>query len=131
MSISPFLFRYYMDYKRAFAWCPTWVLILLSGLLLSGRPQYLLAQATPSSPPAVTAYPVVLPVRGSLASLFVTPGERVKRGQLLAKLEWANGGVFYVSAPVAGRVTAVRIPAGRIFPAHTILATVEVGDKPN
>jgi biotin carboxyl carrier protein len=120
-----------MDYKRAFAWRPAWVCFFLCGLLLSGRPQYLLAQATHSSPPAVTAYPVVLPARGSLANVFFTPGERVKRGQLLAKLERPNGGAFYVSAPVAGRVTAARIPAGSIFPAHTILATVEVGDKPN
>jgi biotin carboxyl carrier protein len=119
-----------MDHKRVVAWRPIRVLILFSGLL-SGRPQYMLAQAALSSPLAVTAYPVVLPAQGSLASVFVTPGERVKRGQLLAKLERPNGGAFYVSAPVAGRVTAVRIPAGRIFPAHTILATVEVGDKPN
>jgi biotin carboxyl carrier protein len=88
--------------------------------MLAGQPLPLLAQAAP----APGTIRVALPQRGNVAALFVTTGEQVRRGQLLAKLEQPNGQAFYVSAPAAGRVTWVVLPLQRPLPAHTVLATV-------
>ena len=90
------------------------------GNMLAGQSLPLLAQAAP----AASIIPVALPQRGNVAALFVTTGERVRRGQLLAKLEQPNGQFFYVSAPASGRVTWVALPSQRPLPAHTVLATV-------
>jgi biotin carboxyl carrier protein len=105
-----------------------WALGWVAGLLLSvaGQPLPLLAQ----SALAPHTVPVILPLRGNVAGLFVTTGQRVKHGQLLAKLEQPNGQVFYVSAPAAGLVTLAALPAERPLPAHTMLAIVTVAAEP-
>jgi biotin carboxyl carrier protein len=101
-------------FPRTLAWAVS------VGSMLAGQPKPLLAQAAP----APGTIPVALPQRGNVAALFVTTGEQVRRGQLLAKLEQPNGQAFYVSAPAAGRVTWVALPPQRPLPAHTVLATV-------
>lgn len=77
--------------------------------------------------PGLTTYPVQAPVHGHLVDLFFTAGDRVKRGQLLAKLERPDGTPTYLLAPVAGRIGPARQKLGEHLPAHTTLAVIETG----
>ena len=101
----------------------------LAILALVTQPANVAAQGVPIGPLATT-YPVVVKAQGHLADIFFSPGERVKRGQLLAKVELANGSAYYVNAPVAGRVAAARLQPGYYLPARTVLTTVEVLSAP-
>jgi Na+-translocating ferredoxin:NAD+ oxidoreductase RnfC subunit len=102
-----------------------WVGGLLSSILLVGQSVPLRAQ----SAPVPSTVSVILPLRGNVAALFVTTGDQVQRGQLMAKLEQSNGQTFYVSAPASGRVTLAALPPERPLPARTVLATVTVAVK--
>lgn len=103
--------------------------LLALGLLFVASPtlaRQLPALAQPVRPAPVT-YPVQAPVHGHLVDLFFTAGDRVKRGQLLAKLERPDGTPTYLVAPVAGRIGPARQKLGEHLPAHTTLAVIETG----
>jgi len=106
------------------------VRLLTLGLLLgaSPTPARQLSAPAPLVQPAPTTYPVQAPVHGHLVDLFFTAGDRVKRGQLLAKLERPDGTPTYLLAPVAGRIGPARQKLGEHLPAHTTLALIETGD---
>lgn len=102
--------------------------LLALGLLLGASPtpaRQLPAPASLVHDP--TTYPVQAPVHGHLVDLFFTAGDRVKRGQLLAKLERPDGTPTYLLAPVAGRIGPARQKLGEHLPAHTTLAVIETG----
>ena len=61
--------------------------LLAGGVAPSAQGQVPAAQVAP----AVPACPVLTPVRGYLAALFIMDGQYVKRGQPVAKVETANG----------------------------------------
>ena len=96
---------------------------------LAGQPALVAAQGVPTGPLAAT-YPVIVNVQGHLFDVFFTPGERVERGQLLAKVERADGSMYYISAPVAGRIAAARLATGNYLSARTVLTTVAVRSAP-
>lgn len=103
--------------------------LLALGLLLGASPtpaRQLLAPVPPGHPSPAT-YPVQAAVHGHLVDLFFTAGDRVKRGQLLAKLERPDGMPTYLVAPVAGRIGLAQHKLGEHLPAHTTLAVIETG----
>ena len=101
--------------------------LLALGLLFgaSPAPARQLPNPAQSAQPDPAAYPVQAPVHGHLVDLFFTAGDRVKRGQLLAKLERPDGTPTYLVAPVAGRIGPARQKLGEHLPAHTTLAVIE------
>jgi len=103
--------------------------LLALGLLLGANPTPArqLAAPTPLGQSDPATYPVQAPVHGHLVDLFFTAGDRVKRGQLLAKLERPDGTPTYLLAPVAGRIGPAQQKLGEHLPAHTTLAVIETG----
>jgi biotin carboxyl carrier protein len=103
--------------------------LLALGLLLGASPTPARQLPTLAQPvrPAPATYSVQAPVHGHLVDLFFTAGDRVKRGQLLAKLERPDGTPTYLVAPVAGRIGPARQKLGEHLPAHTTLAVIETG----
>jgi biotin carboxyl carrier protein len=76
---------------------------------------------------ATQAVPVQVPMRGWLTAIFFTAGERVKRGQLLAKMMRADaGGPAYLLAPAAGRIGPAQQQVGESVAAHATLAVIEI-----
>jgi multidrug efflux pump subunit AcrA (membrane-fusion protein) len=104
-----------------------WFTYLLALILLSPVSPVLARQA-PVQPVRVTPkiHPVQTPASGHLTDVFFTAGDRVKRGQLLAKLERRDGTPTYLLAPVAGRIGPTRLQTGYYLAAHTTLAMIEV-----
>ncbi|MEQ8484165.1 MAG: carboxyl transferase domain-containing protein [Pseudomonadales bacterium] len=71
--------------------------------------------------------PVRAPMQGTVLSLDVAPGERVRRGQHLAVMD-AMKMEHVITAPVAGTVGEVRsAPGDTVFEGHLLL-TIEPGD---
>jgi predicted deacylase len=103
--------------------------LLALGLLLGANPTPArqLAAPAPLVLPGPATYPVQAPVHGHLVDLFFTAGDRVKRGQVLAKLERPDGTPTYFLAPVAGRIGPALQRLGEHLPAHTTLAVIETG----
>lgn len=103
--------------------------LLALGLLFgaSPTPARQFSTLAPLVQPAPATYPVQAPVHGHLVDVFFTAGDRVKRGQLLAKLERPDGTPTYLLAPVAGRIGPARQKLGEHLPAHTTLAMIETG----
>jgi hypothetical protein len=99
-------------------------------LALVGLPHFAAAQGPPTAL-AATAYPVLINASGHLTDLFFIAGEYVRQGQVLAKVERPDGSPYYISAPVAGRITASQLTLdGHYLPIHTLLATVKVRCRP-
>lgn len=98
--------------------------LLLAGLLAGPSPaqaaQVPVIQTIPATTHAVQALR-----RGSLVDIFFTAGERVKRGQILAKLERSDGSPDYLLAPVAGRISPPHQHLGETLGAHSVLAEIE------
>jgi pyruvate/2-oxoglutarate dehydrogenase complex dihydrolipoamide acyltransferase (E2) component len=103
--------------------------LLALGLLLgaSPTPARQIAVPAPLGQPGPVTYPVQAPVHGHLVDLFFTAGDRVKRGQVLAKLKRPDGTPTYFLAPVAGRIGPAQQKLGEHLPAHTTLAVIETG----
>lgn len=103
--------------------------LLALGLLFGATPTPARQFSTlaPLVQPAPATYLVQAPVHGHLVDVFFTAGDRVKRGQLLAKLERPDGTPTYLLAPVAGRIGPARQKLGEHLPAHTTLAMIETG----
>jgi pyruvate/2-oxoglutarate dehydrogenase complex dihydrolipoamide acyltransferase (E2) component len=65
------------------------------------------------------------PARGHLSNVFFMAGERVKRGQLLAKLERPYGTPAYLIAPVAGRIGPALLTLDEYLAQHATVAVIE------
>ena len=75
---------------------------------------------------ASAAGTVKAPARGYLTDIFFTEGDRVKRGQLLAKLARPDGTPTYLMAPVAGRIGPARLQLGEYMAAYSTLAMIDI-----
>jgi biotin carboxyl carrier protein len=108
--------------------CRLWATALVgAGWLVLMSPSHLVAAQGPATVPATTAYPVLINASGHLTDLFFTSGQCVRKGQVLAKIERQDGTLYYISAPVAGRITASRLVLdGAYLPIHAVLATLEI-----
>lgn len=100
----------------------------LVGLLLAGTHHHSAAQA-PSlaqlTPSVTVTQPVQAPASGRLTDLFFTAGERVQRGQILAKLLRSDGSPAYLLAPSPGRIGAAQQHLGDWLAVHATLAVIE------
>jgi biotin carboxyl carrier protein len=61
---------------------------------------------------------------GTITAIDVTPGQEVKEGQVLLKLE-AMKMVNAIRSPQAGRIAAVRVQAGESVGYGAVLLTFE------
>jgi multidrug efflux pump subunit AcrA (membrane-fusion protein) len=115
----------------------SWLVLLGIGLLLGGVVIWGIVGRIPTtvSGQGILTFvsDTVLPVqsldRGTVEDVFVTPGESIQQGDVIARLTKTNGDPADVISPYAGRVLSLETPIGTEVDASQNIAYVERFDE--
>jgi Na+-translocating ferredoxin:NAD+ oxidoreductase RnfC subunit len=106
----------YLGLLHSYAW-----VTLLTGPTLPLMQSVAPIQAAPTTS---NTHPLRASKRGSLVDIFFSTGDRVKQGQILAKLEGPDGHPIYLLAPVVGHIGPALRHLGETLAAHATLAVI-------
>ncbi len=111
---------------------PSWLILLGLGLLVLAGIAWAVFGSTPDM---VTGRGMVVPaqgfmeigteIQGTVRGVYVSPGERLEQGTVIARIVTDEGTSVVVKSPMDGIIAAVLVRAGGVTDRGTALATLE------